>query len=153
MDELLRKRIDRALEGLTQDQALQVLDYAEFMQSKYAGRRGPSTLERIANGVEDTLRVGKVPLAAIKGTREVFNTADRVMRGLADASRSVVDELQGQVTELTKSEPKEENAKGDATDSDAQAKDAARPADRAKRPLPSDPGPGEESEEAPKGDA
>lgn len=152
MDELLKKRIDRALEGLTQEQAYKVLDYTEFLQSKYAGRRGPSTLEKIANGVEDTLRVSKVPIAAIKGTREVFNTAERVMRGLADASRSVVDELQGQVTELTKPEPKED-ATIDPTDGDARAGEAARPADRPKRPLPSDSGPDEQNGGASTGDA
>lgn len=142
MDELLKKRIDRALEGLTQEQAYQVLDYAEFLQSKYAERRGPSTLEKIANGVEDTLRVSKLPIAAIKGTREVFNTAERVMRGLADASRSVVDELQGQVTELTKSETKED-ATTEPAEPDAPAEEEARPVDRPKRPLPSDSGPDE----------
>ncbi len=152
MDELLKKRIDRALEGLTQEQAYHVLDYAEFVQSKYAGRRGPSTLEKIANGVEDTLRVSKVPIAAIKGTREVFNTAERVMRGLADASRSVVDELQGQVNELTKSGTKED-ATIESADPDAQAGEAARPADRPKRPLPSDSGADEQSGGASTGDA
>jgi hypothetical protein len=152
VDELLKKRIDRALEGLTQDQAYKILDYAEFLQSKYAGRRGPSTLEKIANGVEDTLRVGKVPIAAIKGTREVFNTAERVMRGLADASRSVVDELQGQVTELTKSETKED-ATIEPADPDAPIGEAARSEDRPKRPLPSDPGPDEPSGTASTGDA
>lgn len=96
MDELLKKRIDRVLENLDAEQAYKVLDYVEFLQSKYGTRsRGPSPLERLADGVEDTLRVSRVPIAAIKGTREVLNTAERVMRGLADAGRSVVNELQG----------------------------------------------------------
>lgn len=96
MDELLRKRIERALDGLDETQAYQVLDYVEFLQSKYGDRsRGPSAFTKIADGVEDTMRVTKLPIAAIKGTREVFNTAERVMKGLADAGRSVVDELQG----------------------------------------------------------
>jgi len=75
-----------------------VLDYVEFLQSKYGRRsRQPSTLERIANGVEDTMRVGRVPYAAIKGTRDVLNTADRVVKGLTDAGRSVLDEIQSQL--------------------------------------------------------
>lgn len=98
MDELLRKRIDRALEGLPDDKVMQVLDYIQFLQSKYGDRTvQPSALERIADGVEDTLRVGRVPIAAIKGTREVLNTAERVMKGLAEAGRTVVDEIQGQL--------------------------------------------------------
>lgn len=98
MDELLKLRIERAIEGLPDEKVRQVLDYAEFLQSKY-GDRAPSTIERLANGVEDTMRVGRVPLSAIKGTREVFNTAERVMKGLADAGRSVVDEIQEQIRE------------------------------------------------------
>ena len=98
MDDLLRKRIDRAIEGLTDEEARRVLDYIEFLQSKYGRRsRQPSALERIANSVEDTMRVGRVPYAAIKGTRDVLNTADRVVKGLTDAGRSVLDEIQTQL--------------------------------------------------------
>jgi len=98
MDELLEKRIMRALEGLDDEQARKTLDYIEFLQSKY-GTRGtkPSAIERIANGVEDTLRVGKLPFNAIKGTRGVFNTADRIVKGVADVGRAVVDEIQTQL--------------------------------------------------------
>jgi len=120
MDELLRKRIDRALEGLPDDTVRQVLDYIQFLQSKYGDRAvQPSALERLADGVEDTLRVGKVPIAAIKGTREVLNTAERVMKGLADAGRTVVDEIQGQLQspaeqpdEESEDAPQEETSSG-----------------------------------------
>lgn len=98
MDELLEKRITRALEGMDDEQARKVLDYIEFLQSKYGTRSTkPSAIERIANGVEDTLRVGKVPFNAIKGTRGVFNTADRIVKGVADVGRAVVDEIQTQL--------------------------------------------------------
>jgi len=98
MDELLEKRIERALEGMTDEQARKVLDYIEFIQSKYGDRsRRPSAIERIADGVEDTLRVGKVPFTAIKGTRDVFNTADKFVKGVADVGRAVVDEIQTQL--------------------------------------------------------
>lgn len=97
MDELLEKRISRALEGISDEQARKVLDYIEFLQSKYGDRsRRPSAIERIANGVEDTLRVGKVPFTAIKGTRGVLNTADKLVKGVADVGRAVVDEIQTQ---------------------------------------------------------
>lgn len=102
MDELLKKRIDRAMESLPEDKARQVLDYVEFLQSKYGDRSSrPSTLERLADGVEDTLRVGKVPMAAIKGTRDILTTADRVVKGIAEAGKSVVDGLQEQLREVT----------------------------------------------------
>lgn len=95
MDELLRKRIERKLEGLSDEKALQVLDYIDFIQSKYGERSSSSSpLQKIADSVEDTLRAGRVPVAAIKGTMGVIDAAGRVMQGLADAGRSVVDELQ-----------------------------------------------------------
>lgn len=110
MDELLKKRLDRALEGLPDDKVRQLLDYIEFLKSKYAGRAAqPSTIERIADSVEDTLRVGRAPIAAIKGTRDVLDTADKVVRGIADAGRSVVDELQEQF------KPEPEDDKNDAS--------------------------------------
>ncbi len=95
MDELLKQRIVRRLENLPDDKAYQVLDYIEFLDSKFGDRSGkPSTLEKIADRVEDTLRAGRVSVSAIKGTRDVFDAAGKVMQGLADAGKTVVDELQ-----------------------------------------------------------
>jgi hypothetical protein len=102
MDELLRERILRRLENLPNDKAYQVLDYIEFLESKFGNRSGPSTLEKIADRVEDTLRAGRVSVSAIKGTRDVFDAAGRVMQGLADAGKTVVDELQGPIQNITK---------------------------------------------------
>ena len=127
MDELLRKRIERALDGLDETKAYQVLDYVEFLQSKYGNRsQGPSTFTKIADGVEDTMRVSKLPIAAIKGTREVFNTAERVMKGLADAGRSVVDELQGtrDETEDSDSEKKDQKDGEEKTSGDRKTEPA-----------------------------
>ena len=95
MDELLKQRIVRRLENLPDDKAYQVLDYIEFLDSKFGDRSGkPSTLEKIADRVEDTLRAGRVSVSAIKGTRDVFDAAGKAMQGLADAGKTVVDELQ-----------------------------------------------------------
>lgn len=113
MDELLRERILRRLDNLPNDKAYQVLDYIEFLESKFGSRSGqPSTLEKIADRVEDTLRAGRVSVSAIKGTRNVFDAAGRVMQGLADAGKTVVDELQGGVQSITKkgSDASQENA-------------------------------------------
>jgi len=123
MDELLRKRIERALDGLDETRAYQVLDYVEFLQSKYGNRsRGPSAFSKIADGVEDTMRVSKLPIAAIKGTREVFNTAERVMKGLADAGRSVVDELQGTRDDKEDPESEKKGPSGDQEKADDERK-------------------------------
>lgn len=121
MDELLKQRIVRRLENLPDDKAYQVLDYIEFLESKFGDRSGkPSTLEKIADRVEDTLRAGRVSVSAIKGTRDVFDAAGKVMQGLADAGKTVVDELQSPKQSAKADEPnkadeadKEESGDGD----------------------------------------
>jgi hypothetical protein len=103
MDELLRERILRRLDSLPNDKAYQVLDYIDFLESKFGNRSGqPSTLEKIADRVEDTLRAGRVSVSAIKGTRDVFDAAGKVMQGIADAGKTVVDELQAPIQSITK---------------------------------------------------
>jgi hypothetical protein len=94
MNELLMKRIQRRLESLPDDQGYQVLDYVEFLEIKYGvGDRKPSVIERISDGVEDTLRAGKVSASAIKGTMGAVGTATKVMDRLAQAGKAAVDEL------------------------------------------------------------
>lgn len=97
MNEFLRKRIERKLEALPEERVYQVLDYLEFLESKYAARtpEGPSPLQRLAETVEDTLRAGRVSASAIKGTMDAMGAAGRVMSGLAAAGRAVVDEVTG----------------------------------------------------------
>lgn len=104
MDELLKQRIMRRLENLPEDKAYQALDYIEFLESRFGNRSGPSTIEKIADRVEDTMRAGRVSVSAIKGTRDVIDAAGRVMQGLADVSRNVIDELQAPVTSSEKKE-------------------------------------------------
>ncbi len=93
MHEALKQRILRRLEALPDERAYQVLDYIEFLESKYAERSAPSgLLARITETVEDTMRAGKLPLQAISGTMTVMDSAARLMKGLAAAGSAVVDE-------------------------------------------------------------
>jgi hypothetical protein len=98
MNEFLKKRIDRKLETLSDERVYQVLDYIEFLESKYAAQSAPppSALQRLAETVEDTLRAGRVSASAIKGTMDTMAAAGRVMGGLAAAGKAVVDEVTGQ---------------------------------------------------------
>src|SRR3990172_8424032 len=83
MDEILRKRIERKLDGLPEDKGYQVLDYIEFLESKYGTTaRQPTPIERITEGVGDTLRVVRVPAEAIRGTMGVVDSASRMMQRL-----------------------------------------------------------------------
>ncbi len=94
MNELFRRRIERKLESLPDEMAYQVLDYIEFLEAKY-GRGGskPTPFEKLAEGVEDLLRAGKLPVAAVKGTMQVMESASRLMSRLAEASRAAAAEL------------------------------------------------------------
>ena len=93
MNDLLKQRITRLLETLDDEKAYQVLDYAEFLNSKYAERGQPGgILARITETVENTMRAGKLPIQAITGTVGLMDSAAKVMKGLAAAGQAVVDE-------------------------------------------------------------
>lgn len=111
MNEIFRRRIERRLENLPDEMAYQILDYIEFLESKYgSGAAKPSPLQQVAEKVEDVLRAGRLPVVAIKGTMNVMDSAARVMSGLADASRAAAEELGKRV-------PKEPAPKDDKTES------------------------------------
>ncbi len=93
MNDLLKQRIQRALETLSDERGYQILDYIEFLESKYAARQRPGGLfARLTETVEDTMRAGKLPVKAISGTMGIMDSAAKVMKGLAAAGQAVVDE-------------------------------------------------------------
>jgi hypothetical protein len=93
MNDLLKQRILRRLEGLPDERAYQVLDYIEFLESKYAERAAPTgILAKITETVEDTMRAAKLPVQAISGTASMMDSASRIMKGIAAAGQAVVDE-------------------------------------------------------------
>jgi len=95
MNELLRERINRQLDALGDDRLYQVLDYVEFLASKYAERQTPSpnVLQRFAETVEDRLRAGRVSTTAIADTMNLMNRAMNVLSGVAAAGKSVATDL------------------------------------------------------------
>ena len=95
MNETLRDRIVRHLEPLTDERGYQVLDYIEFLESKYAGSAAPSpsVFQRFTEGVEDTLRAGKISTTAIAETVGFLNKAVGVLSGVAAAGKSVASDI------------------------------------------------------------
>jgi hypothetical protein len=95
MNQSLRDRINRHLEPLSDERGYQVLDYIEFLESKYAGSAAssPSLFQRFTEGVEDTLRAGKVSASAITETVGLLNKAASVLGGVAAAGKSVATEF------------------------------------------------------------
>ncbi len=104
MNDLLAKRIMRKLETLPDERVYQVLDYIEFLESKFAERSAPGStpFQRLAETVEDTLRAGKVSVNVVRGTMDAMSAAGRMMTGLAAAGKSVVDQVAGQPKALEK---------------------------------------------------
>ena len=97
MNDLLRDRILRKLELLTDERGYQVLDYVEFLESKYADKtaQAPNVFQRFAEGVEDSLRAGRVSAATIADTMNLLNKAMGVLSGVAAAGRSVATDVVG----------------------------------------------------------
>ena len=93
MNELLKQRILRRLDTLSDERGYQVLDYVDFLESRYAERARPTNIfARITESVEDTMRAGRLPIQAISGTMGLVESAGRVMKGVAAAARTVIDE-------------------------------------------------------------
>ena len=93
MNDLLMQRILRRLEALSDERGYQVLDYVEFLESKFAERAAPTGMfAKFTETVEDTMRAGKLPIQAISGTMGVMDSAAKVMKGFAAAGKSVVEE-------------------------------------------------------------
>jgi hypothetical protein len=95
MNEHLRDRILRKLESLTDERGYQVLDYVEFIESKYAERQNPqgNAFTRFTEAMEDRLRAGKVSAAAIAETMGLLNRAANVLNGAVAAGRSVATDI------------------------------------------------------------
>ena len=93
MNELLKERILRRLETLSDERGYQILDYVEFLESKYAERAaGGGFFSRLTETAEDTMRAVGLPLKAVSGTMGLMESAGKVMKGVAAAAQSVVDE-------------------------------------------------------------
>ena len=103
MNQFLRERILRKLDTLSDERAYQVLDFVEFLESKYAERQNPSAnvFQRFAETVEDKLRAGRVSAATISETMGLMNKAMGVLGGVAAAGKSVANDIVGAATSLT----------------------------------------------------
>ena len=97
MNEYLRDRILRKLENLSDERAYQVLDYVDFLESKYAEQpmASANVFARFAEAVEDRLRAGQVSASAVAETMNLMNKAMGVLSGVAAAGKSVANDLVG----------------------------------------------------------
>ena len=100
MNQPLRDRILRRLESLSDERLYQVLDYVEFLESKYGTRQAPppNVFTRFTETVEDRLRAGRVSATTIAETMTLMNKAMGVLSGVAAAGKSVANDIVGAAT-------------------------------------------------------
>ena len=100
MNDILRDRLLRKLDTLPDDKAYQVLDYVEFLESKYAERQaGAAAFQRAAETLEDTLRAGRVPVNIIRGTMDAVGKAGRLLEKVAAAGKAAVEQASKKAAE------------------------------------------------------
>jgi len=93
VNDVLAERIRRKLDTLSDEQAYQILDYVEFLESKYSQRAaGAPAFQKVAETLEDTLRAGRVPLNIIRGTMDTVGKAGKFLEGLAAAGKAAVED-------------------------------------------------------------
>lgn len=95
MHDVLRQRLLRRIESLPEQQIYQVLDFIEFLESKYVVEPAEqaSGLQRFAENLEDKLRRKAVSPATIREAFQLISAADRVLSGVSSAGKQIISEL------------------------------------------------------------
>lgn len=94
-NEFLRDRIVRKLTALPDERLYQVLDFVEFLETKYAEEpaAAANVFQRFAEGVEDKLRAGRVSASTIAETMNLMHRAIGVLNGVTAAGKSVASDI------------------------------------------------------------
>ncbi|MFO7259934.1 MAG: DUF2281 domain-containing protein [bacterium] len=92
MHDIMRKRLWRKLEALPDEQLYQVLDFIEFLESKYApgAAAEPGGLQRFAERVEDRMRARAISPRIMGGAMTLLGAASRVLDGIAQTGRELL---------------------------------------------------------------
>lgn len=126
MHDVLRQRLLRKIESLPDEQIYQILDYIEFLESKYAvaGTVEASGLQKFAEGLEDKLRRKAVSPTTIREAFQLISAADRVLSGVSSAGRQILNEL----NQALETEGEEEGRAAQQIEADPRkARSATRP--------------------------
>lgn len=96
MHDVLRQRLIRRIESLPEEQIYQVLDYIEFLESKYA-RSGqpvePTALQKFAEDMQDRLRKKAMNPNTLREAFQLIAAADRVLADVSKAGKDIMEEL------------------------------------------------------------
>ena len=95
MHDVLRQRLMRKIESLPEEQIYQILDYIEFLESKYATdlAKEASGLQKFAEAMEDKLRKKALSPATLREAFQLISAADRVLSNVSSAGRQLMEEL------------------------------------------------------------
>ncbi len=95
MSQHIRDRINRQLDALGEDRLYQVLDYVDFLESRYGQRAAtpPNTFQRLADTIEDRLRTGGLAASTVSEAMGFLNKAVGALNGAVAAGRSVATDL------------------------------------------------------------
>ena len=95
MHDVLRQRLLRRLESLPEAQLYQVLDYVEFLESKYGDPTSAevSGLQRLAENLEDRMRKKAMNPATLREAFQVIAAADKVLANVSNAGKQLLSEL------------------------------------------------------------
>jgi hypothetical protein len=95
MHDVLRQRLLRRIESLPDEQIYQVLDFIEFLESKYARdlQVEATGLQKFAEGLEDKLRKKAVSPSTIREAFQLIAAADRVLSNVSAAGKQILTEL------------------------------------------------------------
>jgi len=97
MHDVLRTRLLRKLESLPEDQVYQILDYIEFLESKYAPDISSETtaLQSFAEKLEDQLRRRTVSPTSLREAFQLISAADKVLSNVANMGKEFLGDLNG----------------------------------------------------------
>lgn len=97
MHDVLRARLLRKIESLPEEQVYQVLDYIEFLESKYA-QDAPgeaSGLQSFAEKLEDQLRKRTVSPSSLREAFQLIASADKILSNVANVGKELLSDLNG----------------------------------------------------------
>lgn len=107
MNVYLRDKLLQKLEALSDERGYQILDYVEFLDSRYADRTQATSgaaagnpLSRFADAVEERMRAGKVSATTIAETMGFMSKAMGVLNGAAAAGKSVATDFMSATTRV-----------------------------------------------------
>ena len=97
MHDVLRTRLLRKLESLPEEQVYQILDYIEFLESKYAKdvSEEASGLQSFAEKMEDQLRRRTVSPSSLREAFQLISAADKVLSNVSKMGKELLGDLNG----------------------------------------------------------